>query len=39
MHHRPHDKKNCHSRAGGNPKPIGGERKVQLIMFSYLLYV
>jgi len=21
---------------GGNPKPIGGERKVQLIMFTYL---
>ncbi len=20
----------------GNPKPIGGERKVQLIMFTYL---
>ena len=22
---------------GGNPKPIGGERKVQLIMFTYLV--
>jgi len=21
---------------GGNPQPIGGERKVQLIMFTYL---
>ncbi len=29
--------KNCHSREGGNPQPIGGERKVQLIMFTYLL--
>jgi len=36
MHHRPHEKKNCHSREGGNPKPIGEERKVQLIMFTYL---
>ena len=23
---------------GGNPKPIGGERKVQLIMFTYLVF-
>jgi hypothetical protein len=23
--------------SGGNPKPIGGERKVQLIMFTYLM--
>jgi len=29
--------KNCHSRERGNPQPIGGERKVQLIMFTYLL--
>jgi len=36
MHYRPYQKKNCHSREGGNPKPIGGERKVQLIMFTYL---
>ena len=35
MHHRPDREKNCHSRAGGNPQPIGGERKVQLIMFTY----
>ncbi|MBD2546822.1 MULTISPECIES: hypothetical protein [Planktothricoides] len=28
--------KNCHSREGGNPKPICGKRKVQLIMFTYL---
>jgi len=37
MHQRPYHKKNCHSREGGNPKPIGGERKVQLIMFTYLI--
>ena len=36
MHRRPHEKKNCHSRECGNPQPIGGERKVQLIMFTYL---
>jgi len=36
MHYRPHEKKGCHSREGGNPKPIGGKRKVQLIMFTYL---
>jgi len=36
MHHRPDQKKNCHSREGGNPQPIGGEQKVQLIMFTYL---
>ena len=36
MHHRPDRENNCHSRAGGNPQPIGGERKVQLIMFTYL---
>ncbi len=28
----------CHSREGGNPKIYGGERKVQLIMFTYLAY-
>ncbi len=39
MHYRPHEKKGCHSRAGGNPKPIGGKRKMQLIMFTYLLYI
>jgi len=26
----------CHSREGGNPRIYGGERKVQLIMFTYL---
>ncbi len=36
MHHRPYQKKNCHSREGGNPRIYGGERKVQLIMFTYL---
>ena len=36
MHYRPHEKKGCHSREGGNPKPIGGKRNVQLIMFTYL---
>ncbi|MBD2542686.1 MULTISPECIES: hypothetical protein [Planktothricoides] len=36
MHRRPHEKKNCHSRECGNPQSIGGERKVQLIMFTYL---
>ena len=36
MHYRPQEKKGCHSREGGNPKPIGGKRKVQLIMFTYL---
>jgi len=38
MHHRPDQKKNCHSREGGNPQPIGGEQKVQLIMFTYLIH-
>ena len=37
MHQRPYQKKNCHSREGGNPQSIGGERKVQLIMFTYLV--
>ncbi len=37
MHHRPYENKNCHSREGGNPRIYGGERKVQLIMFTYLL--
>ncbi len=36
MHHGPYQKKNCHSREGGNPRIYGGERKVQLIMFTYL---
>jgi hypothetical protein len=36
MHHRLLKKKTCHSRVGGNPKPIGGSRKAQLIMFRYL---
>ena len=36
MHYRPDQKKNCHSREGGNPRIYGGERKVQLIMFTYL---
>jgi hypothetical protein len=37
MHHRPDREKNCHSREGGNPQSIGEERKVQLIMFTYLI--
>jgi len=37
MHQRPYHKKNCHSRECGNPQSIGGERKVQLIMFTYLI--
>ena len=37
MHQRPDREKNCHSREGGNPQSIGGERKVQLIMFTYLI--
>ncbi len=36
MHHRLHEKKNCHSREGGNPRIYDGERKVQLIIFTYL---
>ncbi len=36
MHDRPDREKNCHSREGGNPRIYGGERKVQLIMFTYL---
>jgi len=29
-------KKSVIPASGGNPKPIGGERKVQLIIFTYL---
>jgi hypothetical protein len=46
MHHRPYQKKNCpeprpgeaHAQRaiGGNPRIYVGERKVQLIMFTYV---